>query len=160
MRHIENAQLQIGQQDIAKIRLDPKSRDDIPELLRGLQHIYCTPEIRKEVFQILEQMIPQKISAQNGRPGMLLWKILVLRVLRINLNHDYDRIHELANNHRTIRQMLGHGLFDDELEYKVQTVKDNVSLLTPAILDRINEVVVASGHRLVKKKRRKPGRAL
>lgn len=152
MRHIENQQLQIGQQDIAKIRLDPKSRDDIPQLLRGLQYIYTTAEIRKEVFQILEQMIPQKINTQNGRPGMPLWKILVLGVLRLNLNHDYDRIHELANNHRTIRQMLGHGLFDDDLEYRLQTVKDNVSLMTPEILDRINEVVVAAGHRLVKKK--------
>jgi len=152
MRHIENAQLQLGQQDIAKIRLDPKSRDDIPQLLRGLQYIYTTSEIRKEVFQILEQMIPRKINTQNGRPGMQLWKILVLGVLRLNLNEDYDRIHELANHHRTIRQMLGHGLFDDELEYKLQTVKDNVALLTPGILDRINKVVVTSGHRLVKKK--------
>jgi len=152
MRVIENAQLQIGQQDIAKIRLDPKSRDDIPQVLRGLKHIYTTPEIRNKVFQILEQMIPQKINIHNGRPGMPLWKILVLGVLRLNLNHDYDRIHELANNHKTLRQMLGHGLFDDDLEYKLQTLKDNVSLLTPEILDRINEVVVASGHLLVKKK--------
>ena len=152
MRLIENKQLQIGQQDIAKIRLDPKSRDDIPQLLRGLQHIYTTPEIRKKVFEILEQMIPQKIDTHNGRPGMQLWKILVLGVLRLNLNHDYDRIQELANNHKTIRQMLGHGLFDDDLEYKLQTLKDNVSLLTQEILDRINEVVVAAGHQLVKKK--------
>ena len=152
MRRIENQQIQIGQQDIAKIRFDPRSRDDIPQLLRGLQHIYCTPEIRNEVFQILEKMIPQEISVHNGRPGMHLWKILVLGVLRLNLNHDYDRIHDLANNHKTIRQMLGHGLFDDELEYTLQTVKDNVSLLKPEILDRINEVVVRAGHRLVKKK--------
>ncbi len=30
MRHIETQQLQIGQQDIVKTRLEPKSRDDIP----------------------------------------------------------------------------------------------------------------------------------
>jgi len=152
MRTIQDQQLKIGQQDISKIRLDPKSRDDIPQLLRGLKHIYTTPELRKEVFQILEQMIPQKINTDNGRPGMQLWKILVLGVLRLNLDSDYDRIQELANNHKTIRQMLGHGLFDDDLEYKLQTLKDNVSLLTPEILDRINEVVVVAGHLLVKKK--------
>lgn len=152
MRLIENQQLQIGEQDIAKIRLDPKSRDDIPQLLRGLQYIYTTPEIREEVFRTLEKMIPKKIDPQNGRPGMQLWKVFVLGVLRLNLNHDYDRIHELANNHKTIRQMLGHGLIDDQATYKLQTVKDNVFLLTPEILDRINEIVVKSGHRLVKKK--------
>lgn len=152
MRQIKDAQLQIGEQDIAKIRFDPRSRDDIPKLLRGLQHIYTTPEIREAVFQVLEEMIPERVNPQNGRPGMQLWKVLVLGVLRLNLNRDYDRIHDLANNHRTIRQMLGHGLCDDELEYKLQTVKDNVALLTPEILDRINEIVIKSGHRLVKKK--------
>lgn len=154
MRLVENAQLKIGEQDIAQIRFDPKSRDDIPQILRGLQYIYTRPEIREEVFRTLEKMIPEKTDKKNGRPGMRLWKVFVLGVLRLNLNHDYDRIHDLANNHKTIRQMLGHGLIDDELEYNLQTVKDNISLLTPEILDRINEIVVKSGHRLVKKKRK------
>ncbi len=152
MRQIKDAQLQIGEQDISKIRFDPRSRDDIPKLLRGLQYIYTTPEIREAVFEVLEEMIPKRVNPKNGRPGMELWKVLVLGVLRLNLNRDYDRIHDLVNNHRTIRQMLGHGLCDDELEYKLQTVKDNVALLTPEILDRINEIVISSGHRLVKKK--------
>lgn len=154
MRLVENPQLQIGEQDIAKIRFDPKSRDDIPQILRGLQYIYTTPQIREEVFSVLEKMIPQQIDKKNGRPGMQLWKVFVLGVLRLNLNHDYDRIHDLANNHKTIRQMLGHGLIDDQSEYNLQTVKDNISLLTPEILDRINKIVVESGHRLVKKKRK------
>lgn len=80
------------------------------------------------------------------------WKIFVLGVVRLNLNCDYDRIHELANNHKTIRQMLGHATFADEYQYKLQTLKDNVSLLSPDILDQINELVVNAGHRLVKKK--------
>lgn len=154
VRLVENPQLQIGEQDIAKIQFDPKSRDDIPQILRGLQYIYTTPQIREEVFSVLEKMIPQQIDKKNGRPGMQLWKVFVLGVLRLNLNHDYDRIHDLANNHKTIRQMLGHGLIDDQSEYNLQTVKDNISLLTPEILDRINKIVVESGHRLVKKKRK------
>jgi hypothetical protein len=34
----------------------------------------------------------------------------------------------------------------------LQTIKDNVSLFTPEILDQINQVVVKAGHQLVKKK--------
>jgi hypothetical protein len=83
------------------------------------------------------------------------WKILVLGVLRLNLNCDYDRLHELANNNKTLRQMLGHATFADEYQYNLQTLKDNVSLLSPDILDRINELVVNAGHRLVKKKTKK-----
>jgi IS5 family transposase len=48
------------------------------------------------------------------------WKILVLGVLRLGLNADYDRIHELANQHRTLRQILGHSDFDPHL-YHLQT---------------------------------------
>lgn len=152
MRLVKEAQLQFGQVNIADIKFDPRSRDDIPQLLRGLQYIYTTPEIREEVFQILETLVPQKIDPNNGRPGMELWKILVLGTIRLNLNCDYDRVQELANNHKTLREMLGHGIFDRESYYKLQTIKDNVSLLTVEALDKINQVVVRAGHKVLKKK--------
>ena len=79
------------------------------------------------------------------------WTILVLGVLRLGLNADYDRIHELANQHRTIRQMLGHGFTDDKKEYTLKNIKDNIHLFTPEILDRINQEVVRAGHKLLKK---------
>jgi hypothetical protein len=150
----------LGEEDIAKIKFNPRSRDDIPQLLTGLQHIYTTPELRQAVFNILEEVIPcragqgkeGKASKDKGRPGMEQWKILVLGVLRLGLNADYDRIHELANEHKTIRQMLGHGILDDEKEYDLQTVLDNVSLFTPELLARINREVVNAGHVLLKKK--------
>ena len=111
MRQVINPQLQFGEVDIGAIELDPKSRDDIPQLLRGLQHIYTTPALRARVFAILAEVIPAGVNGQadtnTGRPGMEQWKILVLGVLRLGLNADYDRIHELANEHKTIRQMLG-----------------------------------------------------
>jgi len=62
---------------------------------------------------------------------MALWRILVMGVLRLNLNWDYDRLCEMVNEHRTIRQILGHGVADDGVRYHVQTLKDNVSLLIP-----------------------------
>jgi hypothetical protein len=84
---------------------------------------------------------------------MFLWQVLVMGVLRLNLNWDYDRLQEMVNHHRTIRQMLGHGLRDEDQQYKLQTLKDNVSLFTPEILDEINRVVVSAGHRALKKKK-------
>jgi transposase, IS5 family len=157
MRQVINPQLQFGEQDIAAIVLDPKSRDDIPQLLRGLQHIYTTPDLRARVFAILEEVVPVgrngKADTGTGRPGMEQWKILVLGVLRLGLNADYDRLHQLANEHKTIRQMLGaSGWADCEEDlYQLQTIKDNLRLFTPELLDRINREVVAAGHQLVKK---------
>jgi len=108
MRQVIDHQLQFGEQDIAAIALDPKSRDDIPQLLRGLQHIDTTASLHARVFAILAEVVPAglhgKAATHTGRPGMEQWKILVLGVLRLGLNADYDRVHELANEHKTIRR--------------------------------------------------------
>jgi len=143
---------QSGAADISDVELDPRSRDDIPQLLRGLYYLYVIPAYREEILQILDAMLPPEIDRTTGRPGMVLWRILVMGVLRLNKNWDYDRLHEMVNQHRTIRQMLGHGVEDDGEYYHLQTLKDNVSLLTPEIVDRINQVVVKAGHQLEKKK--------
>ena len=78
---------------------------------------------------------------------MAQWTILVLGVLRLGLNADYDRdIHELANQYATLRLMLGHGDWSDPSRYELQTIKDNLMLFTPEILGRINREVVRAGH--------------
>lgn len=152
MRTVLPQQLQLGQSDIAAIQFDVRSRDDIPQILQGLQYIYVTPELRESVFSILEGLVPEGTSSERGRPGMDLWKVFVLSTLRVNLNMDYDRLHELANQHRTLRQMLGHGLRDNGDEYKLQTIKDNAALVDEASLEKINQLVVDAGHRLLKKR--------
>ena len=83
---------------------------------------------------------------------MDLWKILVMGVLRVNLNWDYDRLQEMVNQHLTIRQMLGHGIVDSEHTYPLQILKDNINLLTTEIIDEINQVVAEAGHEIVKKR--------
>ena len=155
MRNVISDQLQLGETNISAIVLDPKSRDDIPHLLRGLQYIYMNRELRTAVFSILKEMLPPRVKSEGlaspnrGRPGMAQWNILVLGVLRLGLNADYDRIHELANQHMVIRQMLGHSDWADASRYELQTIKDNLRLFTPDILDRINQEVVRAGHRLL-----------
>jgi IS5 family transposase len=152
MRKVERMQMMFGQVDISNISFDLRSRDEIPKLLRGLQHIYCTPELKDEVFHILEEVIPPGVKQDTGRPGMELWKILVLGTLRLNCDWDYDKLQEIANNHKTLRHMLGHGLIDEDYYYPLQTLKDNVSLLTVEVLKKVNQVVVKAGHTLVRKK--------
>ena len=153
MRSVSNLQLQLGELDIADIKIDTRSRDDIPQLLQGLQYLYTDKMLRAEIFDVLKKLTPETTSAEHGRPGMTLWNILVIGTLRLNLNCDYDRLMELVNQHKTIRQMLGHGLIDDDATYSLQTLKDNVKKFTPEVLDEINQVVVRAGQSLKKKKR-------
>lgn len=151
MRVVQNPQMQIGEIDIAAITFDPRSRDDIPKILRGLQHLYTDLPLRQTLFQLLEAQIAPSVDKNNGRPGMSLWAIFVCGVIRLDLNIDYDRLHELVNHHNTLREMLGHGAFD-KADYHYQTLKDNVRLFTPELLDQINQLVVNAGHLVAKKK--------
>lgn len=151
MRVTQNQQMLLGEVDVSHVTFNLRSRDDIPKILRGLQHIYITESLRESIFALLQKHIQPSIDKANGRPGMTLWRILVCGVLRLDLNCDYERLLELVNEHHTLRAMLGHGPFDEYL-YNVQSLKDNVRLLTPELLDEINQVVVAGGHVLAKKK--------
>ena len=141
--------------DIDKIELELNSRDDIPQLIKGLQYIFVTPPLRQEVFAILPGLFPPELDLDNGRPGMDRWSMLVMGVLRLSLNCDYDRLHNLVNNHLTIRQILGHGQVDDRKHYTLQNLKDNVVLFTPETLDQVNQAIVKAGHELIKKKARR-----
>ena len=85
------------------------------------------------------------------------WRVVALGVLKQGLDYDYDRIQELANHHNTIRQMLGHSGYSYNYKYELQTIIDNVSLLTPELLKEISSIVVESGHAVSKKK---PGEGL
>ncbi len=155
MRVVQNPQMQIGEVDISTITFDLRCRDDIPKILRGLQYIYTDLPLREDLFRLLEAKIAPTVSKGNGRPGMTLWSIFVCGVMRLDLNIDYDRLHDLVNNHNTLRAMLGHGFFDRDA-YHYQTLKDNVSLFTPELLDEINQRIVASGHLVAKKSPAKP----
>ena len=75
MRIIQNEQMQFGQTDISEIKFNEKSRDDIPQILKGLQFLYMNTSIRDEIFNLLQNKISPNTNKNTGRPGMDLWKI-------------------------------------------------------------------------------------
>ena len=65
----------------------------------------------------------------------------MLAVVKQGLGCDFDRLQELANEHRTLRRMLGHGgWIESGSEFQLQTLIDNVSLLSPELLSKVNDV--------------------
>ena len=119
MRKKIDLQLKFGQTAISDIRFDLSSRDEIPQLLIGLQAIHMDPHSRDAVLQAISESLADKIDVNNGRPGMQMWTILVLGTLRLCCNWDYDKLHDIANNHFILRQMLGHCPDDTENLYKL-----------------------------------------
>jgi len=70
MRTVRHAQMEIGEARIEDIELNPKSWDDIPTLLTGLQHPYRNEETREALFALLERHVLPGRNRKNGRPGM------------------------------------------------------------------------------------------
>ena len=152
MRIVKKLQLELGETAIENIKFDPKSRDDIPALLIGLQHIYSDPATRKKLFSILEEKFSPEVNLKVGRPGMDIWRVVVLGVLKQGLGCDFDRLCSLANSYKELRQMLGHSDYEEQYLYDMRRIVDNVSLLTPELLNEIGKLVVSSGHKVAKKK--------
>src|SRR3990167_8084276 len=130
MRKTIEQQKKLGAISISEVRLPLKSRDELPPILMALQHIYVTPELKEEVFRILEAKV-MRGKKKTGRYGMELWHILVLSVVRLGLDANYDRQEDFANHHKLIRQIMGveTGLGEGKV-FSMQSIKDNVSLPT------------------------------
>ena len=60
MRRVIEPQMKLGAVVIADIKLDPKFRDDIPQILRGLQHINTTTALREPIFAILAGVLSER----------------------------------------------------------------------------------------------------
>src|SRR3970040_1868278 len=106
MRKKIEQQKKLGAISIAEVKLPLKRRDELPPILKALQHIYATPELKEEVFRILETKV-MKGKKKTGRYGMELWHILVLSVVRLGLDANYDRLEDFGNHHNLIRQIMG-----------------------------------------------------
>jgi len=152
MRKVIELQMEFGEVAIEDIKFDLRSRDEITKLLIGIQSIYRDKETREETFKVLMELVPENVNPNNGRKGMHFWKIFVLGMLRLNSFIDYDKLHELANNHKNLRLMLGHSHVNWDYQYALQTIKDNVALFTPEVLDKLSQIFVKYGHKIAGKK--------
>ena len=67
-------------------------------------------------------------------------------VVMQGLDCDFDRLHDLVNRHESVRAFLGHSNNWDKTRYSYQSIVDNVTLLTPALLDAVNQLIIECGH--------------
>jgi IS5 family transposase len=159
MRQRFEQQISLRTIAIADVKFPLKSRDELPPVLKALQYIFITPELNEKVFQLLEKKIVAG-KKKTGRPGMDLWHILVLAVVRHTLSTNWDRLEDMANYHQLIRQIMGvhNSAFDedDRIQFGYQTILDNVSLLDESLLAEVNQLVMEAGHSLLKKKEEEP----
>ena len=142
-------QLRLAATAVLDVRLNTNCRDEIIPILAALQHIYGQPALRDELLDAVAHDVNGSSDPQRGRPGMHYWSILVLAAVRLGCNLNYDKLQNLAEEHRSLRNIMGIGGWDDEPSFDWRCIRDNVCLLLPETIERINHRIVAEGHRLV-----------
>jgi transposase, IS5 family len=154
MRKRFESQLAIGQLLIENTPIKAKNKHALDELLRALKEIYCNPAYNEKIFLLLEKHINTK-KKKTGRTGMTLWCMFVLAQVRLCKNYSYADIHNFANNHGMMRQLMGieYGFGYDRIEFEYQNIYDNVSLISDELLVEINKIILDFGHKEVFKKK-------
>jgi IS5 family transposase len=133
---------------IEEVKLNLNCRDEIIPILRALQHIYSDGQRRREILDVVGKDVNRTSSRKHGRPGMDYWQIIVLAAVRLGCNLDYDKLQDLAEQHRNLRLLMGIGDWQEEVDFDWRRIQDNLTHLRPETLKKINQAVVATGHEL------------
>jgi len=149
MRKAFDRQQRMDCQPIAHLQLNFNCRDEIVPILAALKHIYLQSKLRDEILRAVARDVNRDSSPKRGREGMDYWPILVLAAVRLGCNFDYDRLQDLAEQHRALRQVMGVSEWDEESDFNWRTIRNNIALLRPETIERINHAIVAEGHKLV-----------
>ena len=134
---------------ILEVELNTQCRDEIIPILRALQQVYSKPDLRQEILDLVGKDVNRHSSRKRGRKGMDYWQIIVLAAVRLGCNLNYDKLQDLAEQHRALRQIMGIGTWEDHVRFDWRRIRDNIDWLRPETIRKINELIVAEGHRLV-----------
>ncbi len=69
------------------------------------------------------------------------------RQRQLGCDLNYDKLHVLTENHRTLRTIMEVGEFD-ETHFSWTRIRDNVCLRQPTTIEEIDQLIAAAGHTL------------
>lgn len=147
---------ELGSLPISEVIIPTKSRDELPLVLLALQTIFVNDTYHQKMFSIVEPVILRD-KKQRGREGMSIWEVIVLSVIRLTLNTNYDRLLWIANSDKYVRQLMGiqgdsNGFSCAEKQYSLTALKENIGLLKLETIAQINVLVLEVGQGYLKKK--------
>ena len=147
MRNTFSSQLRLDCRSIEQLQLNLNCRDEIIPLLQALQQVFSQAELRDQLLQLVANDVNESTRDDVGREGLDYWQIFVLAVMRLGCNLDYDKLHDLCENHRALRCLLCVGEWD-ETNFSARRIRDTLALLKPATIEELNHAVVTYGQQL------------
>lgn len=148
MRKAFAKQARLDCQRVTDVKLNLNCRDEIIPILRGLQHLYSQPQLRDEILALIAEDVNEHARNDRGRAGLDYWQIVVLAAVRLGCDLDYDKLQDLAEQHRALRQIMGIGDWQENIDFNWRRIRDNVCLLKPATIEAVSHCLVAEAHRL------------
>ena len=149
MRKAFDRQRRLDGPAICAIPLNLKCRDEIIPILIALQYIYGHPQLRDSILGAVARDVNGGSDARRGRTGLDYWPIVVLAAVRLGCNLNYDKLQDLAEQHRALRLTMGIGDWEEADCFNWRRIRDNICLIRPATLEQINRCICKEGHRLV-----------
>lgn len=133
---------------VNQVQLNLNCRDEIIPVLRSLQHIYSRPTLRQEILGLVASDVNRDSRHDRGREGLDYWQVLVLAGVRLGCDLNYDKLQDLAEQHRALRHIMGIGDWQEHIDFNWRRIRDNVCLLQSATIEKICHALVAEGHAL------------
>ncbi len=148
MRKPHSNQTRFDCHAVNQVQLNLNCRDEIIPVLRSLQHIYSRPTLRQEILGLVASDVNHDSRHDRGREGLDYWQVLVLAGVRLGCDLDYDKLQDLAEQHRALRHIMGLGDWQEHVDFNWRRIRDNVCLLKPTTIEKICHALVAEGHTL------------
>jgi hypothetical protein len=104
--------------------------------------------LRIEILNLVARDVNEHSRHDRGREGLDYWQIAVLAAARLGCNLDYDKLQDLAEQHRALRQVMGIGDWQEDIDFNWRRIRDNLCLLKPETLEAISHLIVAEAYRL------------
>lgn len=135
---------------MSDINFDIFCRHELVPILMALQHLYLNcPSEMSRILDLIKRDIVGDCDENLGCPGMTYWEILVLAAVRLGCNYTYDALHDLANNHMTLRDVMRVSRLEGKRKYSRTAVHDNVSGLSAKTVFLITDIILEIGHKII-----------
>jgi len=148
MRISFSSQLRLDCNSIEQVQLNTACRDEIIPILAALQYLYSDISLRESVLDLIASDVNKLTRDDVGREGLSYWEILVLASVRLGCNLDYDKLQDLAENHRNLRHIMGIGDWQPDFNFSWRRIRDSVCLLQPETIEKVNQLIVKCGQEL------------
>jgi len=148
MRKSFSPQQRLDCSAIEDVQLNCDCRDEIIPILVALRYIYSSPDLRDAILQLIARDVNRESRRDIGRKGLDDWQILVLAAVRLGCNVDYDKLQDLAEQHRALRHIMGIGDWDTNTSFGWRRIRNTVCRLSPETIAKISEQIVLAGHEI------------